>query len=116
VSAGVREKPAVAELRDRVELRTRVETDEDEGGRSALYVSLATVWARVTTLTPRIVSSADGRAVAVTHSVVLRWRTDISLGDRLVFAGRSLEVIGAEDLNGRRTYLSLACSEVRMVG
>jgi SPP1 family predicted phage head-tail adaptor len=116
MSAGLRERPATGELRDRVEIRTRVTTDEDAGGRSALYMPIATIWARVTSLTPRQTTAMDGRAVTVTHTVVLRWRTDISAGDRLAFAGRVLEVVGAEDLNGRRAYLVVTCSETAMVG
>ncbi len=111
-----RSGPAIGELRDRVALRSRVTTGEDEGGETVLFVPLATVWARVTTLTPRRVELADGRAVSVTHTVVLRYRTDISAGDRLVYAGRDLDVLGAEDLNGRRAYLVCTCAETEMAG
>jgi SPP1 family predicted phage head-tail adaptor len=108
--------PALGEPRERVQLKQRVTTDEDEGGETALYVPLATVWARVRTLSARPATAADGRAVALTHSVVLRYRSDIGPGDRIVHAGRSLEVLAASDLNGRHAWLSLTCSETASRG
>ena len=78
-------------LTDRVQLRRREMTGEDEGGHAALYVPLATVWARVRSLTGRQGQTADGRAVAISHSVVMRFRADIGPGDRFVYRGRNLE-------------------------
>jgi SPP1 family predicted phage head-tail adaptor len=108
--------PALGELRERVQIKQRVTSDEDEGGEPALYVPLATVWARVRTLSARPATATDGRAVVLTHSVVVRYRSDIGPGDRIVYAGRSLEVLGASDLNGRRAWLSLTCTETASRG
>jgi SPP1 family predicted phage head-tail adaptor len=54
--------------------------------------------------------------VAISHSVVLRFRNDVSPGDRIVYRGRNLDVVSAADLNGRRAYLSCACSETSFTG
>ncbi|KKB82745.1 hypothetical protein VW29_15655 [Devosia limi DSM 17137] len=89
---------------------------EDEGGHSALYVPMANVWARVRSLSGRQGESADGRAVAISHAVVLRFRRDVGPGDRIVYRGRNLDVVSAADLNGRRAYLSCVCSETSITG
>jgi SPP1 family predicted phage head-tail adaptor len=80
------------------------------------FFPLATVWARVRQLTSRMSQAGDGRTASITHSVVLRYRSDIAPGDRLVFQGRNLDVVAAGDLNGRRAYLSCVCSETAVTG
>jgi SPP1 family predicted phage head-tail adaptor len=108
--------PPLGTLTDRVQLLKRDVTAEPEGGEITTFVPLATVWARIRTLSARQSATADGRGVTITHSAVLRYRTDLAPGDRLVFAGRKLDVIGAADLNGRRAYLSLTLSETAVTG
>jgi SPP1 family predicted phage head-tail adaptor len=108
--------PALGALSDRIEIRRRDVSVEDEGGEVATFVPIATVWGRVRALSARQASLADGRVAAITHSVVLRYRTDVAPGDRLVVAGRILTVIGADDLNGRRAFLSCTCSEQTVTG
>ena len=108
--------PALGALRDRVEIRRRDLADDGQGGFVATYFPLATVWARVRELSGRVAQAADARGSTITHAVVLRYRTDISPGDRLVFMGRNLEVVSADDLNGRRAYLGCACIETAVTG
>lgn len=108
--------PPIGTLTDRVQIRRKEMTGEAEGGFSTLYVPMATVWARVRSLTGRQIERADGRAVGISHSVVLRFRPDLGPGDRIVYRGRNLDVVTAGDLNGRRAYLSCACSETSVTG
>jgi SPP1 family predicted phage head-tail adaptor len=108
--------PALGTLTDRVQLRRRETVAEAEGGHTALYVPMATVWARVRSLAGRQGQTADGRAVAISHAVVLRFRNDIGPGDRIVYRGRNLDVVSAADLNGRRAYVSCTCSETSFTG
>jgi SPP1 family predicted phage head-tail adaptor len=70
----------------------------------------------VRSLSGRQGSRADGRAVTISHSVVLRFRADVKPGDRITYRGRDLDVVSAADLNGRRAYLSCACSETGVMG
>lgn len=108
--------PAIGTLTDRVQLKRREMTGEAEGGHVALLVPVTSLWARVRSLTGRQGTSADGRAVEISHAVVLRFRTDIKPGDRIVYRGRNLDVVSMADLNGRRAYLSCACSETSFTG
>ncbi len=108
--------PALGSLTDRVQLKSREMTPEDDGGHSAIYVPLATVWGRVRSLSGRAGQSADGRAVTISHAVALRFRTDVGPGDRIVYRGRNLEIVSAADLDGRRSWLSCLCSETVVTG
>lgn len=108
--------PAIGMLTERIELRRRVVTDEAEGGSTALYATLATVWARVRQLGARADMLSDGRGQTITHAVVLRHRNDLRAGDRIAWRGRTLEVLAAADLDGRRVFLSCQCSERVVTG
>ena len=108
--------PPIGTLTDRVQLKRGEMAGEPEGGQTKLFVPVTSLWTRVRSLSGRPAISADGRAVTVSHSVVLRFRPDVSPGDRIVYRGRNLEVVSAADLNGRRAYLSCTCSETSWTG
>jgi SPP1 family predicted phage head-tail adaptor len=108
--------PPIGTLTDRVQLKRRQSVAEEGGGHARLYVSLGNAWARVRSLTGRQGTNADGRVVAISHAVVLRFRADLGPGDRIVYRGRNLDVVSAADLNGRRAYLNCACSETHVTG
>jgi SPP1 family predicted phage head-tail adaptor len=108
--------PPIGTLTDRVQLLRRDMTAEDGGGHLTLYVPMAKVWSRVRPISGRAGQAADGRAVTISHMAVMRFRSDVKPGDRLLYRGRRLEVVTAGDLNGRRAYLSCACSETQVTG
>jgi SPP1 family predicted phage head-tail adaptor len=108
--------PPLGTLTDRVVLKGKITTDEDEGGATVVYSTLATVWARVRSLGTRQSFESDARGQSVSHSVVMRFRTDLKAGDRIIYRGRDLEVLGTSDLNGRRAYLSCQCAERVVTG
>jgi len=108
--------PPIGTLTDRIQLQRREMTREDEGGHATLFVPVATIWSRVRPLPARALAEADGRGAAISHAVVTRFRTDVKPGDRFVYRGRHLNVVGAADLNGRRAYLSCMCSEAAVTG
>ena len=108
--------PAIGTLRDRVQFQRRDMVAESEGGHSIVFMPIATIWARVSALSSRQTQVGDARGVSISHSVVMRYRTDVKPGDRLIHRGIGLTVISAEDLNGRRAYLSCACSQTVITG
>lgn len=108
--------PPIGSLRDRVQLQRREMVLLPDGGHETLFLPLVTVWARVRPRSARMLREGDGRAASSTHGVVLRFRKDVRAGDRIVYRGRALEVVEAEDINGRRAYLSCLCVETAMVG
>ena len=110
------EMPPIGGLTDRVQLQRRTTTAEDEGGHAVLYVPLSTLWARVRAFGGGRGVAADARGTEVTHTVVIRHRTGVFPGDRFLYRGRYLEVLGAEDISGRRKYLACRCTERRVTG
>ncbi len=108
--------PPLGTLTDRVQVQRKDMSVQSEGGLSITYVPLATVWARVRVLSARQDQVRDGRGVTASHVVVLRFRNDLTPGDRLVYRGRNLELLSAADINGRRAYLSCVCTENAVTG
>lgn len=108
--------PHIGGLTDRVQLQRRDLTPEAEGGHVATFVPIVTLWARVTAIGAREAQLADGRSVSISHTVVLRHRTDVRPGDRFAYRGRHLHVVSAEDLSGRKRFLGCRCAETAMVG
>ncbi|MEQ1902393.1 MAG: phage head closure protein [Devosia sp.] len=108
--------PPIGTLTDRVQLRRRDNLSESEGGQVAAFTALATVWARIRSLSERQAGEVDARGRNITHSVVMRFRTDLKPGDRILYRGRVLEVAAANDLNGHRAYLSCHCVERAVTG
>ena len=108
--------PQIGSLSDRVELQSRQSVVEDAGGHGAMFVPITSLWARVRALATRPDTRRDGRGFVVSHAVVVRFRTDIAVGDRFIWRGRLLEIVGATDLDGRRTWLSCTCNETGFIG
>lgn len=108
--------PPIGGLTDRVQLQRRDLAPETEGGHVASFVPIVTLWARVTAIGARAAQLADGRSVSISHTVVLRHRTDVRAGDRFLYRGRHLNVVTAEDLSGRKRFLGCRCAETQVVG
>jgi SPP1 family predicted phage head-tail adaptor len=106
----------VGGLRHRVQLQRTEMIADDAGGHDRVHVPAATLWARVTSLGARQVFVADGRAVAISHTVVIRHRTGVRPGDRFIYEGRRLNVVSAEDISGRRRFLACRCRETAVEG
>lgn len=84
--------PPIGTLTDRVLLKNTI---------NGAAQPLTSVWARVRAL-------ASGNQ----HTVIMRFRSDFREGDLAVYRGRTLRVIEAGDLNGRKAYLRCLCEEV----
>ena len=108
--------PPPGTLTERLQLLRRTTTGEAEGGETAVFSPIATVWGRVRALTARAAFESDARGVAITHAVAIRFRSDLKPGDRIVYRDTTLDVVKAADLNGRRAYLSCQCIERAVTG
>jgi SPP1 family predicted phage head-tail adaptor len=108
--------PPIGGLSDRVQLQRRDVAPESEGGHVSTFVPIVTLWARVTAIGAREAQLADGRSVSISHTVVLRHRSDVKAGDRFLYRGRHLKVVSAENLSGRRRFLGCRCAEITVVG
>lgn len=113
----------VNELRDRVTVQARAEGRDDEGGRTASWSTFAAnLAAAVVGAAPGVeqlpAAGAAVRAIAK-YLVTLRYRADLSVAMRLQWTpyrtttAKTLEIHTVRDLDGRRRFTVLDCSEVQ---
>ena len=108
--------PSIARLRDRAALLRRDSSLQADGGYELSYTQFAEVWAEVRPSMGADRIHADARAARVSHQITLRYRDDLVPGDRIKVRGKDLDIVSAEDPNGRRAYLSCKCTEILVVG
>lgn len=108
--------PSLGALRERVELKQTTQSIDSAGGHVDVFVSLGLVWAEINTASGSLTVIGDARNSKITHSIIIRFRNDLKPGDRVIYRGHELEVISAEDLNGRTAYLKVLCSQLNIAG
>jgi SPP1 family predicted phage head-tail adaptor len=108
--------PAIGVLREKVQLLNKVMNAETEGGHVSEYVPLASVWAKVKSAKGHALFENDARGVMASHEIVMRFRGDVFVGDRVIYRGENLEVLSVQDLNGRRAYIKIYLSKKSVVG
>lgn len=111
-----RNAPSLGSLRERIELKQTTQSIDSAGGHADSLTSLGLVWAEVNTASGSLVFSGDARNAKITHTIIIRFRSDLKPGDRINYRGEELEVISAEDLNGRHAYLKVLCSQLTIAG
>lgn len=104
--------PRIGRMRHRVELQRLTERQDDVGGVSLEWNTYATVWAAVEPIRGREYFIREQVAGDVSHRVVMRWRSGVSVRDRVLHDGRQLEVESVLDRDERRVELELMAREV----
>lgn len=107
----------IGPLRHRVDIQEKSTTQDAAGEESQAYTNIATnphVWAAVTpsSAQERFISGSDQQQATVSHRVVVRYRTDLSVEMRVVWDNKNLDIEEIRDPSGKRQYLALMCREV----
>jgi SPP1 family predicted phage head-tail adaptor len=88
-------------------------TTDGQGGHSTTWSPRCTAWAHERPLNGREAIAAQ-QVTAVLSSVwEIHYRKDISVKDRIVFEGRTLQIESIVDPTETRRELWLTCSEVQ---
>ena len=98
-------------LSERVVVMTPVTVDDDEGGKTTTWSTVASVKAAVEPLTRQERLQAVASETTVTHRVTIRWIADVTSRSRLHWGDRVLEVVGPPVEIGRRNLLECDCAE-----
>lgn len=103
-------------LRERVAIQADTPTQNSFGELVSSWATENTVWAQVISgsINERFQSAAGQRASEVSHTVRIRFRTDITPKKRLVWETRVLEILGYLDPNGKRETLVMVCKEEQL--
>lgn len=95
-------------LRERITVRRRAETKNAVGG-------LDIIWETVATSLPARVVNLNGREAVIgsvlqgtsLFDITVRYRSDLKAADQLLWNGRELNVINAEDRLGSRQWTTI---------
>jgi SPP1 family predicted phage head-tail adaptor len=98
-------------LRERLTIERPVRVADDAGGARTTWAALATVWAEVVSLGGVETALGERREARTSHRVTMRFRDDVTAEMRLVWRGRSLDIRGMRDPDGKRRWLAINAEE-----
>ena len=101
------------ELNSRISILQETKVPDDQGGYIVNYAPRVILWAKITTLTAKTLDQYEQLSPELLHRVVIRYRRDVAVTDRIQYGDRLFEQIGPPINEGERNaYLRLECREV----
>jgi len=100
-------------LKHRVTIQAKSVTRNSFNEEIITYNDLATVWAGIKTKSGREFESADTTFSETIYEISLRYRTDISVLNRIKYLDRYFDIENVIDKDLKRQYLTLTCMEVK---
>jgi SPP1 family predicted phage head-tail adaptor len=96
------------DLDQRVTFQTKVNTSDGAGGSTTTWADVAdtpTVWAQALPLMGREITQESGDAATAEYKFTVRYRTDISEVERIVWNGSNHNIRRVERTSGRELFL-----------
>jgi len=101
------------ELNRRISLHQQTKEPDGQGGFQTTYVQKAIIWAKITTRTATMKDQYEAMVPEIVQQIIIRYRRDIVVTDRLEYKNRIFEQIGPPvDEGEKKAYLRLTCREV----
>ena len=104
--------PDPGELDKRVLLRKRVDVPAADLGTRPDYPESYPVWAKVVQTSATTYQETAQTENVITHYITVRWRRGITSDFEVVQGEQVYRVRRGRDLNGKRRYLLLECTEL----
>lgn len=104
--------PDPGELDKRVLLRKRVDVPAADLGTRPEYPVTYPVWAKVVQTSATTYQETAQTENVITHYITVRWRRGITSDFEVVQGDQVYRVRRARDLNSKRRYLLLECTEL----
>lgn len=104
--------PDPGELDKRVFIRQRVDTPADDMGTEPTYPVGFPAWAKVVQTSATTHQETAQTDNAITHYVTVRWRKGITSDFEVVMGDQVLRVKRSRDLNSKRRFLLLECTDL----
>lgn len=99
-------------LRERVTVQTSTGTTNALGETVLSWADATTVWASVEGVSSRELLLAGQQQVEITHRVRMRYLSTLTTQNRLLWRGRTLEIVSLLE-HGNRSEHELICQENR---
>lgn len=101
------------ELNCRITLQKEVKVPDGQGGYETTYTARTAAWAKITTITAKTKDQYEELVPELIHRIIIRYRRDVAVTDRIQYGSRMFEQIGPPINEGeRKAFLRLECREV----
>lgn len=104
--------PDPGELDKRVSIRQRVDSPSDDMGVEPTYPVQFPAWAKVVQTSATTYQETAQTDNVITHYITIRWRRGITTDFEVVLNDRVYRVKRVRDLNSKRRFLLLECTEL----
>ncbi|MDU3925736.1 MAG: phage head closure protein [Enterobacter asburiae] len=104
--------PDPGELDKRVSIRQRVDSPSDDMGTEPTYPVQFPAWAKVVQSSATTYQETAQTDNVITHYITIRWRSGITSDFEVVQGDQVFRVKRARDLNSKRRFLLLECTEL----
>lgn len=104
--------PDPGELDTRIQLRRRVDKPSDDFGVEPEYPVSFPAWAKIVQTSATTYQQTAQTDDAITHYITVRWRREITADFEVVQGNRVFRVKRSRDLNSKRRFLLLECTEL----
>lgn len=102
----------IGKLRHRVTIQKLISTPDGGGGSTKTWIDDATVWAAIEPLRGGERYVAQQIQSELTHKITMRYREGIKPQMRIKYKDRIFEILSVIDIDERRIWLEMLCSEV----
>lgn len=104
--------PDPGDLDKRVRIRQRVDMPADDFGVEPVFPVSFPAWARIVQTSATTYQETAQTDNAITHYITIRWRSGITKDFEVVHDDLVFRVQRARDLNSKRRFLLLECTEL----
>ncbi|WP_246019901.1 phage head closure protein [Limnobaculum zhutongyuii] len=104
--------PKIGELDKWITFRNREDLPADDFGTTAVYQDICSTWGRLAPVGESVRIGSTQIDNAITHKILIRFRTDIDTDSEAVIGGVSYRVKGVTDLNGKKRFLVVNVEEL----
>lgn len=104
-------RPSIGNMSSRVTLQRKTETQNDSGGQAVVWSDVTDIWAKIEAEKMDKYLIAQGLTQVLTHKISIRYRSDITTHDRLVWGSRTFQIHGIVIVEERDRFMVLSCQE-----
>jgi SPP1 family predicted phage head-tail adaptor len=98
------------DLDQRVTLQHRITAPDGGGGYETSWSDIGTIWAKVVPLGAVETLTAQQSESRVSYQIWVRWRPDLGADMRLIWRGKTFDIIGVADAGPRVETVRLDCA------
>ena len=107
----LRKKNTSSRLRQRLTLQKETRVSDGAGGYSRSWQDIADLWAEIIPLSGKERLFAEQIEAPISHKILLRYRSDITPDNRLVFEGRIFNIRYVFNVNENNEALEILAEE-----